>query len=222
MKKCLPYNGIIEEYLSIDFTKKDSNAEEIHKIKNLVNGMINNNKYGKKPVVSKIFTEESDNNKYEGLSKKEDLENFINLELINQNRKQINQPYIQPNIQPINPTTSEILTRSNIKSKEVIDIIEEASKKSILDDEDSITSETSEVGLSNDESESSIEDTNIILNSPPAIKKKVIDRIGDDINNSLLNKKRNIEVVLNKNNNTSENFDKLESYYDNLIKTNIN
>jgi len=219
MKKSLPYNSIIEEYLSIDFTKKDTNAEEIHKIKNLVNGMINNNKYGKKPVISKIFTEESDNNKYDGISKKEELENFINLELINQNKKQV--------IQPINPTTSEMLTRSNVKSKEVIDIIEEASKKSILDNDGTITSETSETseaGLSNDEStsENSVEDTNIILNSPPAIKKKVIDRIGDDINNSLLNKKKNIEVVLNNNNNTSENFDKLETYYDNLIKTNIN
>jgi len=228
MKKCLPYNNIIEEYLSIDFKKKDNNTEEISKIKNLVNGIINNNKYGKKPVITKIFTEETDNNNY-GLSKKEELENFINLELLNDSKNK-NNNINNNNVVNIPPdsgisNTSSILTRSNIKNKEVEDIIEEASRKSIIDEndgEETITSETSEVDSTEDTTES-----NVVLTSPPAIKKNNIDRIFDDINKPLiqdpvLNKKKSIEVVLNKNNNVPDNFDKLESYYDNLIKANIN
>lgn len=223
MKRSLPYNNIIEEYLSIDFTQKDNNTEEISKIKNLVNSMINDNKYGRKPALTKILTEESyEHNNYNNNSKKE-LENFINLELMNQNKQnnesyennqtnqsnQNNQSY--ENNQTNISNTSNVLTRSTVKSKEVDDILEEASKKSILE-EDSITSEEN---LGDDET--SEDESNIVLTSPPVIKNKVIDRIGDGIPGAVLTNRKNVEVVLNKNN-TPDNFHKLESYYDNLLK----
>jgi hypothetical protein len=225
MKKSLPYNDIIEEYLSIDFTQKDNNTEEITKIKNLVNNMINDNKYGQKPNIKKIFTEESYEVNNNNISKKEELENFINLELINQNNSKNEQitdlgrnneiRHNSTNNSTNNiSNTSNVLTRSTVKSKEFDNIIEEASRKSILE-EDSLTSKTSEGEINNDIT--SEDEKNIILTSPPIIKKKVIDRLVDEIPGNVLRNKKNIEVVLNKDN-IPDNFNKIEEYYDNLLK----
>ena len=90
LKKSLPFNQIIEEYLQIEFTKKDSKySKELADVKNLVNDMINNNKYGNRPQVNNIIKEDTEefvniNNK---ISKKEEIENFINQEIINENRE---------------------------------------------------------------------------------------------------------------------------------------
>ncbi len=238
MKKSLPYNNIIEEYLLIDFTKKDDNTEEIHKIKNLVNSMINNNKYGKHPNIKKIFTEESESENFKKGDKNE-LEDFINIELINQqklnnqnnkndlnNQTNLNNQNNQINLNNMNnlkqesiSNTSVALTRSTMKGKEVDDIIEEASKKSVLTD-NTITSETSD---NNEEVDDETSESNIVLTSPPAIKKNVMNRLEDDIKEAIPkyggypNKNKNIEVILNKNN-VPDNFDQIESYYDNLLK----
>ena len=88
IKKSLPYNQIIEEYMQIEFTKKDNRInKELADVKNMVNDMINNRKYGKKPIGNGILLEESDdfidvNNK---LSRKEEVKNFIKNEIENEN-----------------------------------------------------------------------------------------------------------------------------------------
>jgi len=234
MKKSLPYDEIIQEYLRIDFTninKKTNNDKEITKVKNLVYNMINNNKYGGKNTISKkILTDDSFdqykndnkndnnndyNNNYNGLSKKEEVENFINLELINQ--KKIN------NMNNSISNTSDVLTRSNVKSKEFDNIIEEASRKSESDidsnsgnnNENSITSETSLDEEINELEKNSEGSAPKIINSPPVIRKNSIERLDDDIN---VKKNSKIEVILNKNNSRTDKFDKLESYYDNLLR----
>ena len=51
----------MQEYLKIDFNKQgESSAQEINKIKDMVNEMIRNNKYGERPVIED-FTEEMTN-----------------------------------------------------------------------------------------------------------------------------------------------------------------
>jgi hypothetical protein len=79
-----------------------------------------------------------------------------------------------------------------------------------------LTSKTSEGEINNND-ETSEDEKNIILTSPPIIKKKVIDRLVDEIPGNVLRNKKNIEVVLNKDN-IPDNFNKIEEYYDNLLK----
>ena len=92
LKKSLPFNQIIEEYLQIEFTKKDSKySKELADVKNLVNDMINNNKYGNRPPVNNIIKEDTEEfinvNVNSKMSRKEEVENFINQEIINENRE---------------------------------------------------------------------------------------------------------------------------------------
>lgn len=94
IKKSLPYNQIIEEYLQIEFTKKDTHFnQELADVKNLVHNIINNNKYGVKPNITNIIKEDSEmfvninNNDNDKLSRKEEIENFINNEIIKEERE---------------------------------------------------------------------------------------------------------------------------------------
>ncbi len=95
IKKSLPYNQIIEEYMQIEFTKKDNRINrEIADVKNMVYDMINNRKYGENPTVGNIILDESDNyinvdnklgnNKF---GRKEEVENFIKNEIEKENNK---------------------------------------------------------------------------------------------------------------------------------------
>ena len=91
MKKTLPYNDIIQEYLRIEFKYSnsksmlekninDKNTNEIQNIKNLVNKIIEQNKYGVKPVIENLINDNSDYQDIENdeVIKKIELENFIN------------------------------------------------------------------------------------------------------------------------------------------------
>jgi len=92
MKKSIPYNEIIQEYLKINFTadnSKDNNKKEIDNIKNMVQHMIMQNKYGSKPVEKAIITETSEsyknvnNNDY----KRQEIKDFIKNEEDNKSNK---------------------------------------------------------------------------------------------------------------------------------------
>ena len=229
MRNCLPYNNIIQEYLLIDFTSKDRNTEEISNIKNLVYNMINNNKYGEKPTIKKVFMDESDdthklryyksnndNNLDLKANKQNEIEDFINLEMINKKNNNLLQeeqiPVYQNNIDLTN--SSGVLTRSTVKSKEVDAIINNTQENHISEttseynEDDEYENEDDENEVNKESEENKIK----IIESPPIIKNKMIDRFED-----LGIKKRNVQVVLNKTNNRSDEFDQYEKYFDGLI-----
>ena len=230
IKKSLPYNSILEEYLSIEFNKtNDKNTEEIQNIKEMVQNMIKYNKYGQKPVITKILNDSDnsdinkiDHTRYADNYKKIELQHFLENEINNNNMNNINTMNTMNNTNNTNNTntmneseigdTSIVLTRSQVKSKEINKVIEEASKNT----NNSETSEDDETSVTSD-----IVDENI-LNSPPIIRNKPTERLVNDIelnNDNFFNKKkRNVEIVLNKNNNVSEKFEKIETFFDNMIK----
>lgn len=89
IKKSLPYNQIIDEYLNVEFDKIDNvNSKEIENIKSMVFNMMNQKKYGVRPEINNLIVEESGDDDYINLEdpeyKKTQLENFINQEKIRQ------------------------------------------------------------------------------------------------------------------------------------------
>lgn len=237
IKKSLPYNQIIVEYLEIEFTKKESKySKELADVKNMVYNMINNNKYGALPKVNNILNEESDefmniNNK---LSRKEEVENFINQEIINENREgkslietsrtaEESEKYIAPlntsqqlelqNNESLKSDASSVVTRSSMKSKELDKILDqEESDEEELDEVELNEAELSVTSKSSKASKSSTQ----IINSPPVIRTKAIDRL-EELNDKTNNKK-NIKVISKKKSNTSNKFEKIDSYFDSIMK----
>jgi hypothetical protein len=62
IKKTIPYNKIIEEYLKIQFNNiniENKNSIDIENVKSLVNKMITTNKYGRLPTVENLIDEKS-------------------------------------------------------------------------------------------------------------------------------------------------------------------
>lgn len=89
IKKSLPYNQIIDEYLNIEFDKIDNvNSKEIENIKSMVFNMMNQKKYGIRPEINNLIIDETGDDDYIDLEdpeyKKTQLENFINQEKIKQ------------------------------------------------------------------------------------------------------------------------------------------
>jgi len=260
IKKSLPYNQIIEEYLKIEFNKSnDVNTKEIANIKNLVYKIIDKQKYGIRPKVNNLIVEDTDKNEdfinIEDYNiKKNQLENFINIEKINQNKNEsinnqksfINLVDNQENFSKINTngnelnisnynTTSAILSRAEIKNKEINNIMNNkiVEKSELLEEsetyESSESSETSNISENLQIIESN-ETSNItsniqslpsskinIITTPPAIRLKSNDRLNDVLSNNIF-KKRNVKVVKNNNNILSDKFEKIESYFDSMIK----
>ena len=87
VRKTLPYNEIIQEFLKINFMAETDNNEkskkEIDNIKNLVFRFISQNKYGARPTGKALLSDSSDksNNKYDQDSKfgRRELEEYINV-----------------------------------------------------------------------------------------------------------------------------------------------
>jgi hypothetical protein len=89
IKKSLPYNQIINEYLNVEFDKVDNvNSKEIENIKSMVFNVMNQKKYGTRPEINNLIMEETGDDDYVNLEdpeyKKTQLENFINQEKIKQ------------------------------------------------------------------------------------------------------------------------------------------
>jgi hypothetical protein len=87
IKKSLPYNQIINEYLNIEFDKiNDINSKEIQNIKSMVFNMMNQQKYGRRPDINNLIIEDTGEDDFVNLEdpefKKTQLENFINNEKI--------------------------------------------------------------------------------------------------------------------------------------------
>jgi len=88
IKKTLPYNEVIQEFLKINFTLEADNNEkskkEIDNIKNLLFKIMSQNKYGARPISRALLSDSSDKkyNKYEEepLNRRKELEEFINID----------------------------------------------------------------------------------------------------------------------------------------------
>ncbi len=84
IKKSLPYNQILEDYLNIEFTKKQDNiGQELEDVKKLVNDIIHNKKYGDRPSVATIeetTTGGSIDVMDDAQSKRQEIEQFISKE----------------------------------------------------------------------------------------------------------------------------------------------
>ena len=82
IKKSLPYNQIIQEFLNIEFDKTNEvNSKEIQNIKSMVFEMMNEKKYGSRPEIKNLIVDTGDD-EFIDLEdpeyKKIQLENFIN------------------------------------------------------------------------------------------------------------------------------------------------
>ena len=233
LKKCLPYNQIIEEYLQIEFTKKESKySRELADVKNLVNDMINNNKYGNKPQVNAIIKEDSEEfiNINNNISRKQEVENFINNEIIKENRK--NESLIQ---------TSDITSEQNIKSDEPdnLDISNESDKSKISEIlEVSKTSGVNEI-LELSKTSDKIDDNDLILSRTPnnitsvvtrsVIKSKELDEILDnnisETSDDNVNKSESINIITSPpviKKNTIDRLNELQQFNTNNSKKDIN
>ena len=139
-------------------------------------------------------------------------------------------PITSNDVNKHNDTSSTILSRADLKNKEIEQIINSPGSKN-YSMTNSITSETSETkskinkkskkvnNVENSDSKTSIEK---ILSSPPAIRRKAHERLTDIFELSKKvgggNVKKNIKVTRGKNNLLSEKFDQAESFYDTMIK----
>ena len=251
IKKSLPYNQIIQEYLNIEFEKSnDVNTKEIQNIKSMVYNIMNNKKYGIRPDVNNLIIDESGNDEFINLEdpeyKKIQLENFINQEKINEQNKinqhnDISTNYLNTNTNNNTNIISENLEinlsetssiNENFESNDIksnmntssVTILSRAEKKNKeIDDifNNSIISKNIQTSKKNDESitseviNSKTSITNII-SSPPIIKKKIDDKINELFDNNY--NKKNIKVTRENKNITSEKFNKLENFYDSMIK----
>ena len=123
IKKSLPYNQIIDEYLNVEFDKIDNvNSKEIENIKSMVFNMMNQKKYGIRPEINNLIIDESGEDNYIDLEdpeyKKTQLENFINQEKI----KQQNEYYGREDKTSQNMETRETGETGNTRLEEQIDV----------------------------------------------------------------------------------------------------
>ena len=209
IKKTLPYNKIIEEYLDIEFNNmRDNNSIEIANIKNMVYKMMNNKKYGVRPNILV-----DDDNSIEGYqeidNKVNELNNFINLEDLNLNKIESVDKNLESEKKIEIESVESMLSRASLRNKELNSIIQnqEEIKLDITNNElENIN--TVEVDNIEDKDIKSIQE---ILNTPPLIKMNSKNRLKE------LNEKKNIKVILERDDKMSDNFEKLENYYENLL-----
>jgi hypothetical protein len=249
IKKSLPYNQIIEEYLQIEFTKKDTHFnQELADVKNLVHNIINNNKYGVKPNITNIIKEDSEmfvnvnvnnDNNNDKPSRKEEIENFINNEIIKEEREGVSLIETSNNInddaiiesdsisnfseQTVGTTStqdSDSINQDASMGSDNSSVLTRSSMKSkelneiIDEDNDSNTNESAS-------SLSKVSKTSTqIINSPPAIRAKNDDRLQELQKLSTLNntQAKKANVVMKPKKNLSKQIKDLDPYFGDMMK----
>jgi len=214
IRKTLPYNNILKEYMRINFTieKKKEESTRLSDIKQMVNEMINKNKYGDKPLVNKLVQDSPSSSSYNG--DPNDVEEFINLE----NRvKSSNVLEIQLSsnnddlgVKLITSTVEDRLDKKNQEIEMVMaggNVLEKISEK--------ISENNSETSSENN-SESKLDDNSVssdvnILDSPPVIRVNNKEKLKELV---IKSDKKNIEIIKNNSSTLSEQ----EKYFDVLIK----
>jgi hypothetical protein len=237
IRKILPYNEILKEYMRINFTieKKKEESTKLSDIKQMVNEMINKNKYGDKPLVNKLVQDSPSSSSYKG--DPNDVEEFINLEHSKVLEIQLSSNVDGSGLKLITSTIDDRLEKKNQEIEMVmaggntLDKItelasetsykkhSETSSKEHSETSSKENSETSSKEHSENKSEESNEESNKktnnsdvkVIASPPAIRinnKDKLKEITTKIN------KKNIEI----NKNYSSTLSEQEKYFDVLIK----
>ena len=233
IRKTLPYNDILKEYMRINFTieKKKEESAKLSDIKQMVNEMINKNKYGDKPLINKLVQDSPSSSSYKG--EPNDIEEFINLENKFEPSNVLEIQLSSNDGSGLKLITSTIEDRLEKKNQEIelvmiggnkLDKINENKLDKITENKlDKITENNSETSSDNDSkssiknSKSSQYDTNTsddvkIVSSPPAIRINKNDKLKEIITKSDI--KKNIEIIKNNSSTLSEQ----EKYFDVLIK----
>lgn len=122
IKKSIPYNQIIDEYLNIEFDKIDNvNSKEIENIKSMVFNIMNQKKYGIRPEINNLIIDETGDDDYVNLEdpdyKKVEMENFINQEKIRQQNELYEANNNQTSISNKEQSDITISSTSNISRK---------------------------------------------------------------------------------------------------------
>ena len=146
IKKSLPYNQIINEYLNIEFDKIDNiNSKEIENIKSMVFNMMNQKKYGIRPEINNLIVEDTGDDDYVNLEdpeyKKTQLENFINQEKIKQQNELyggVNENNITQNIDEnvqsdLSTSVNSIKSSKSTKSAKSVNSYGSGSNRNIID-----------------------------------------------------------------------------------------
>jgi hypothetical protein len=217
IKKSLPYNDIIQEFLKINFMveteNNEKNKKEIENIKNLMFRIMSQNKYGNRPITKALLTDSSDklNRKYEKQmnSDREEIEKFINIENTQQGG---NNEYVE-NIQN---ETKEIFKPQSAKnsSKNSDDLSDDFKLPEYNKDNFSKTSKTSktnETSLinSDNEQQNKINETTTQLMTRTELKNKELDFVIKDAESRMSKSSETSETEKNINkkitNNIKEN-----------------
>jgi len=196
IKKSLPYNQIIEEYLNIEFDKIDNtnaNSKEIENIKLMVFNMMNQKKYGIRPEINNLIIEDSCDDDYVNLEdpeyKKTQLENFINQEKIKQqnefyggvNENNNNNTHnIEKNNQindqiELSTSSSSTSSSTSINSVKSIKSYGTNSNKNIINLENTKISQ--ETNINNDITSDTVNNESSTLLSRASVKTREIDNI---------------------------------------------
>jgi len=210
IRKTLPYNDILKEYMRINFTieKKKEESTKLSDIKQMVYQMINKNKYGDKPLVNKLVQDSPSSSSYKG--DPNDLEEFINLEnkLEPSNVLEIQLSSNNDDL-GVRLITSTIEDRLDKKNQEIEMVMAGGNNLEKISENNSKTS-------SENNSESNLDDKNTtdsvnIINSPPAIRVNNNEKLKELV---IKSDKKNIEIIKNNSSTLSEQ----EKYFDVLIK----
>jgi len=243
IKKSLPYNQIIEEYLQIEFTKKNTQFnQELADIKNLVHNIINNNKYGHRPNINNIIKEDTEmfvNVNDDKISRKEEIENFINNEIIKEEREGVSLIETSNSINPsdgsdesnesnetngfdetngsdgTNGTNETSQTQDNSMTSDNSSVLTRSSMKSkelneIIDEPSESISSLSKVSKTSTQ----------IVNSPPAIRANKDDRLQELQKLSTIpnTQGKKADVIMKPKKNLSKQIKDLDPYFGDMMK----
>jgi hypothetical protein len=218
IRKTLPYNDILKEYMRINFTieKKKEESAKLSDIKQMVNEMINRNKYGDKPLVNKLVQDSPSSSSYKG--DPNDIEEFINLENKLEPSKvleiQLSSNVDGSGLKLITSTVDDRLEKKNQEIEMVmaggntLDKISENVSESNSDNNSDNNSEN----FSSTSSETNITEDVKVVSSPPAVRINKNEKLKEITTRS--DNKKNIEIIKNNSSTLSEQ----EKYFDVLIK----
>lgn len=221
IRKTLPYNDILKEYMRINFTieKKKEESTKLSDIKQMVYQMINKNKYGDKPLVNKLVQDSPSSSSYKG--DPHDVEEFINLEEKKLEPSKVLELQLSSNVDGsgLRLITSSVDDRLDKKNQEIEMVMAGGNNLEKISENNSetISKEQSETSLeenSENKSEKSQSQEETVkteiklVSSPPAIRINKKDKL-EEITN-----KKNIKI----NKNYSSTLSEQEGYFDGLIK----
>jgi len=220
IRKTLPYNNILKEYMRINFTieKKKEESTKLSDIKQMVYQMINKNKYGDKPLVNKLVQDSPSSSSFEGNPK--DIEEFINIEEKKLKPSSILEIQLSSNNnddKEVKLMTSTVEDRNEKKNHEIENVMAGGNQLEKIIENNSETSSDENLKSSSDENvKSSSDDSSItekvkVISSPPALKINNEDKLKELI---IKSDRKNIEIIKNNSSTLSEQ----EKYFDVLIK----